>query len=92
MLEDQPVAELKRMYLQSTYRGRGLGRTLLSQAISWAQSQNSQAVILDTSTTMTAAQHFYESAGFVRTGTRTETGAQDSRCEVLYKLDFTPFT
>jgi hypothetical protein len=36
---------------------------------------------------MMAAQRLYESAGFARTGTRTETGAQGSRCEVLYKLD-----
>jgi ribosomal protein S18 acetylase RimI-like enzyme len=43
--------------------------------------------VLDTSTAMTAAQHLYKSAGFARTGTRTETGAHDSRCEVLYKLD-----
>ena len=87
LVNDEPVAELKRMYLQPPYRGRGLGRSLLHQALDWAQSRRCQSIVLDTSTAMTAAQHLYESAGFVRTGFRTETGAHDSRCEVLYKLE-----
>jgi putative acetyltransferase len=85
-LDDVMTAELKRMYLQPEYRGRGLGRTLLNHAIRWAKDRGCQAIVLDTSTTMTAAQGLYESAGFSRTGTRTEAGAHDSRCEVLYKL------
>jgi putative acetyltransferase len=85
-LDDVRTAELKRMYLQPEYRGRGLGRTLLNHAIRWAKDRGCQAIVLDTSTTMTAAQGLYESAGFSRTGTRTEAGAHDSRCEVLYKL------
>jgi putative acetyltransferase len=85
-LDDVKTAELKRMYLQPEYRGRGLGRTLLNHAIRWAKDRGCQVVVLDTSTAMTAAQGLYESAGFCRTGTRTEAGAHDSRCEVLYKL------
>lgn len=87
LLYDESVAELKRMYLQPIYRGRGLGRSLLNHAIRWARSRRCQAIVLDTSTAMTAAQHLYESSGFIRTGTRTETGTHDSRCEVLYKLE-----
>jgi arsenate reductase (thioredoxin) len=80
-------AELKRMYLQPEHRGRGLGHTLLSHAVQWTRDRGCRSVVLDTSTDMTTAQHLYESAGFVRTGTRTETGAHDSRCEILYRLD-----
>jgi ribosomal protein S18 acetylase RimI-like enzyme len=86
-LLDDGQAQLKRMYLQPEHRGRGLGRTLLSHAIHWARDRGCQAIVLDTSTAMTAAQRLYESAGFSRTGTRTEAGANDSRCEVLYRLD-----
>ena len=86
LLDDGKVAEMKRMYLQPAYRGRGLGRALLNQAVTWAQAQRCRSVVLDTSAAMTAAQRLYESAGFVPTGTRTETGAHDSRCEVLYTL------
>jgi putative acetyltransferase len=87
LLDEGRAAELKRMYLQPDYRGRGLGRNLLNQAIDWAKARGCRSIVLDTSTAMTAAQHLYESVGFARTGTRTETGAHDSRCEVLYKLD-----
>jgi GNAT superfamily N-acetyltransferase len=86
LLDDGQAAELKRMYLQLDYRG--LGRNLLDHAIHWAEARGCRSIVLDTSTAMTAAQHLYESAGFARTGTRTEAGAHDSRCEVLYKLGF----
>jgi GNAT superfamily N-acetyltransferase len=86
LLDDGKSAELKRMYLQPEQRGRGLGRTLLNNAVQWARDHGCQAVVLDTSTAMTGAQRFYESAGFSRTGTRTEAGEHGARCEVLYKL------
>jgi ribosomal protein S18 acetylase RimI-like enzyme len=85
-LDGGKTAELKRMYLQPEYRGRGLGRILLNHAVQWAKERGFQAIVLDTSTAMTAAQGLYESAGFSRTGTRTEAGAHYSRCEVLYRL------
>jgi GNAT superfamily N-acetyltransferase len=87
LLDDGKVAQVKRMYLQPEHRGRGLGRTLLNHAVHWAKDRGCSSIVLDTSTAMTAAQRLYESAGFARTGTRTETGAHNSRCEVLYKLD-----
>jgi GNAT superfamily N-acetyltransferase len=80
------TAELKRMYLAPGHRGRGLGRRLLERALMWAESSSCRTVVLDTSTAMTVAQHLYESAGFRRTGTRTEAGTVDSRCQVLYTL------
>jgi GNAT superfamily N-acetyltransferase len=60
------------MYLQPEHRGRGLGRTLLNHAIHWAKDRGCRSIVLDTSTAMTAAQRLHESAGFARTGTRTE--------------------
>jgi GNAT superfamily N-acetyltransferase len=87
LVDDGMTAELKRMYLQPEHRGRGLGRALLSHAVQWTKDRGCRSIVLDTATAMTAAQRFYESTGFARTGTRTETGAHDSRCEILYKLD-----
>lgn len=78
--------ELKRMYLNPRYRGRGVGRGLLARALGWARADGAVAIVLDTSEAMVEAQRLYESVGFVRTGTRTERGALDSRCEVLYRL------
>jgi putative acetyltransferase len=90
LLGDGAQAELKRMYLRPTHRGRGIGRSLLSHAIDWAASQGCHSVVLDTSASMLAAQGLYRSVGFVQTGTRTENGSRHSRCEVLYKLDLRP--
>lgn len=67
-------AELKRMYLEPNYRGRGLGRQLLERALTWASAQGLDAVVLDTAEQMTGAQRLYESAGFKRLGARTESG------------------
>lgn len=78
--------ELKRMYLYPDYRGRGLGKRLLEQALQWARAEGAVAIVLDTSEAMLEAQRLYESVGFVRTGLRTERGEFDSRCEVLYRL------
>ncbi len=80
-------AELKRMYLLPAYRRRGLGRQLLGTALAWARSQHLGAVHLDTGSFMVDAQRFYESAGFKRSGSRTELGERGSRCEVLYRLE-----
>ena len=84
---DSDVAELKRMYLRPSWRGRGLGRALLAEAVGWATSNGCRSIVLDTSPAMTAAQALYESVGFKRTGTRTEVGPTDERCEVLYELE-----
>jgi ribosomal protein S18 acetylase RimI-like enzyme len=84
---DARVAELKRMYVLPAHRGRGLGRSLLTRGLEWARERGVRTVRLDTAAAMTAAQRLYESAGFVRTGARTEVGASDERCELLYALE-----
>lgn len=80
-------AELKRMYLLSPYRGIGHGRRLLEIALAWATNNGVRRVVLDTAEAMTAAQRLYEAAGFVRCGERTEIGATEYRCELLYSRD-----
>ena len=58
--------ELKRMYLNPSERGRGVGRRLLETALLWAREQRISAIRLDTTEQMEAARHLYESHGFVR--------------------------
>ena len=79
-------AELKRMYLLPGYRGMGLGREMLGKALAWARLEQVEAVRLDTSPTMAGAQRLYEAAGFRSFGSRTEVGAEGTRCELLYRL------
>jgi len=84
---DGEAVYLKRMYVRPDLRGAGLGARLLTTALDHARSTGARTIQLDTHTGMVAAQRLYERAGFRRTGTRTEEGAHDSRCEVLYALD-----
>jgi molybdopterin-guanine dinucleotide biosynthesis protein A/predicted GNAT family N-acyltransferase len=58
--------ELKRMYLRSAHRGRGVGKWLLATALDWARVNHARSVRLDTTERMVAARYLYESAGFVR--------------------------
>lgn len=58
--------ELKRMYLRARLRGRGVGRKLLQTAIAWARGHGVARITLDTTETMAAARHLYETHGFVR--------------------------
>ena len=60
------VLELKRMYLSPSYRGRGLGRRLLSTALEWARAGGVRKIRLDTTEEMQAARHLYEAYGFRR--------------------------
>ncbi|SRR5712691_9179588 len=58
--------KLKRMYLRSEHRGRGLGRRLLATALDWARANHARVVRLDTAERMVPARRLYESAGFVQ--------------------------
>jgi molybdopterin-guanine dinucleotide biosynthesis protein A len=57
--------KLKRMYLRSEHRGRGLGRRLLATALAWAHANGARVVRLDTAERMVAARRLYESVGFI---------------------------
>ncbi|MEO8031967.1 MAG: GNAT family N-acetyltransferase [Gemmatimonadota bacterium] len=59
------IAELKRLYLQSTARGAGVGRRLAVTAIEWAAASGYRTMRLDTVPGMEVAQALYRSLGFV---------------------------
>jgi len=75
--------ELKRMYLRSAHRGRGIGKRLLTTALDWAVANGAKVVRLDTTEQMTAARRLYEAAGYVRVpGDSPRQGQQ----RLLYEL------
>jgi molybdopterin-guanine dinucleotide biosynthesis protein A/predicted GNAT family acetyltransferase len=75
--------ELKRMYLRSAHRGRGVGKRLLTTALDWARVKGARVVRLDTAEGMVAARCLYESRGFVRVpGDAPRQGQQ----RLLYEL------
>jgi ribosomal protein S18 acetylase RimI-like enzyme len=61
---DNNTAELKRMYVQPTFRKYKIGARLLTLAIEIAKELNYKSIRLDTLPTMTKAQELYRSFGF----------------------------
>jgi putative acetyltransferase len=62
---DDSAAEVKRMYVDPAWRGRGLGRALLVALIAGARARGYDVLRLGTLHDMTAAQALYGSLGFV---------------------------
>lgn len=61
-------AKLNRMFVQSSYHGKGVGQGLLEHALEHAKDQGFDEVILNTHTNMHRAHQFYEKNGFVQIG------------------------
>ena len=58
------IAELKRLYVRSRFRGMGLGRLLTETMIQEASKRGYTSLCLDTLPTMTAAISMYRNVGF----------------------------
>ncbi len=56
--------QLRKMYLASAHRGRGLGKRLLQQALNRARQLGFQRIELETANSLEAAIHLYKSFGF----------------------------
>jgi ribosomal protein S18 acetylase RimI-like enzyme len=64
-LHDDAPAEIKRMWVDRSARGLGLGRRLLSELEAYATEHGADAVRLETNRTLTEAIALYRSAGYV---------------------------
>ncbi len=83
-LEDQ-TCELRKMYLDKSHRGRGLGKFLLDSALAQARKLGFQTMTLETASVLKEAIAMYESYGFVQ----YEPDHMSARCDQAYMLELT---
>jgi putative acetyltransferase len=84
---DTNTCEIKRMYVRSAYRGKGLGRAIALRLIDEAQQTGYQRVLLDTGAFMYAAQALYRSLGFHETDAYYEVPDEIKPRTVFMELD-----
>jgi len=65
-LLDANTAEMKRLYVRSAHRGKGLGRALAQAAIDVAREAGCARIVLDTLPKMREAQALYDLLAFTR--------------------------
>ncbi len=83
-LKESGVCEMKRLFVDSTQRGTGLGRTLALEVIHFARQAGYDTMKLDSLERLTSAVRLYQSLGFVP----TEPYVFNPNPEVVYmKLD-----
>lgn len=80
-MEDQ-TCELRKMYLQKTYRGKGLGKFLMEDALARARRLGFKKMVLETASVLKEAIALYKSYGF--TGYMSD--HLSSRCDQAYSL------
>ena len=83
-LEDQ-TCELRKMYLDKSHRGRGVGRFLLDSALAQARKLGFRTMTLETASVLKEAIALYERYGFVQ----YEPDHMSVRCDQAYMLELT---
>jgi putative acetyltransferase len=61
---DANTVEIKRMFVEKEWRGKGLSKLILNELEQWAIEQGFKNAILETSIHFTTARRLYESNGY----------------------------
>ena len=75
--------ELKALYLDRDYRGKGLGARLMTEAVEAARSLGYKSIVLDSMKQYKNAHKLYEAFGFKD----TERYNDNAMADVFMKLD-----
>ena len=77
------TCELRKMYLHRDYRGQGLGKRLLDNALADARRLGFASVVLETASVLKEAIALYESYGF----TPYQPDHLAPRCDQAYRME-----
>jgi putative acetyltransferase len=61
---DANTVEIKRMFVEKEWRGKGLSKLILNELEQWAMEKGFENAILETSIHFTTARQLYESSGY----------------------------
>lgn len=62
---NESTVEIKRMYVDKAYRGKGISKLVLYELEQWAVENKFQYAILETSIYFNVAQNLYSQAGYI---------------------------
>ena len=80
---DEHTCELRKMYLHKAYRGKGLGKLLMEDALSKAEQLGFERIVLETASVLKEAIALYKSYGFIEYNPQH----MSSRCDQAYLLE-----
>lgn len=81
------TAELKRLYVSPSFRGRAIGQALVAALIAGARTAGYRAIVLDSHVSMTKAHEIYLAAGFRRVDAPADFPASLKPIVVFMELD-----
>jgi RimJ/RimL family protein N-acetyltransferase len=84
---DDRTAELHRLYLDATLRGRGIGRTLVETVLGWARDEGVVRLVLWSDTRFDQSHRLYRRLGFEQLGERTVEGDVNDSREYRFERD-----
>jgi ribosomal protein S18 acetylase RimI-like enzyme len=79
-------AQLRWFLVHPAWRGRGLGRRLLNEAVQFCRERRVRSVFLWTTSDLEAAAHLYQLAGFRRTEEKTHRAWGQTVTEERYDM------
>jgi putative acetyltransferase len=85
LAKDGDTCELKRVYLERAYRGRGYGRRLIEHGRQWAEARGHRTLVAWSDVRLQTAHAVYRRLGFAPFGERTLDDPDRSR-EIGFRL------
>lgn len=86
IIDRQSRAQLRWFLIHPDYRGIGLGKHLLEQAVAYCREQNFESVYLDTTEDLDTAIALYTRAGFVKVQEKENHSWKENLLELEYEL------